>query len=62
MSNIKLLQNFSPEFGFVLLSVYIALFVISWIIGEYFYRKRHKKKHQPLIKIISEQIEELSKG
>jgi Na+/melibiose symporter-like transporter len=61
ISNISLLRHFNPELGILLITVYLALFAISWIIGEYFYRKRHRKKHQPLLKIISEQIEELSK-
>ena len=61
MFNISLLKNFSAEFGILLLTSYIAVLAISWIIGEYFYRKRHREKHRPLLKIISEQIKELSK-
>jgi len=61
ISNISLIRHFSPELGILILAGYVALFVIAWIIGEYFYRKRYRKNHQPLIKLISEQIEELSK-
>ena len=61
LSNISLLKNYSFEFSIFLLSSYLTILVIAWIIGEHFYRKRHKKKHQPIIKILSEQIEELVK-
>ena len=61
MNNIYLLRHYSPEAGILWLTVYLALLVIAWIVGEYFYRKRHKKKHQPLIKFLSEQIEKLRK-
>ena len=39
--------------------VNMAVLVISGIIGEYKYRKRHKKNHEPLIKSITEMINEL---
>ena len=61
MCNISLLKNFSAEFGIILLTSYIVVLAIAWIVGEYFYRKRHREKHGPLLKIISEQITELSK-
>lgn len=61
LSNISLLKNFSAEFGITLLTFYIAILAIAWIIGEHFYRKRHRDKHEPLLKIISEQINELNK-
>lgn len=61
MLNISLLKKFSTEFGLLFLIFYIAILAIAWIIGEHFYRKRHREKHEPLLKIISEQINELNK-
>jgi len=61
LSNISLLKNSSAEFGIILIIFYIAILAIAWIIGEHFYRKRHREKHEPLLKIISEQINELYK-
>ncbi len=61
LSNISLLKNFSAEFGVALITFYIAILAIAWIIGEHFYRRRHREKHEPLLKIISEQINELIK-
>jgi len=43
----------------IYIGVYLIVLFLSWIIGEYFYRKRHKKKHQPLLEMISELKEEL---
>ena len=61
MFNISLLKKFSAEFGITLLTFYLVMLAVAWIIGEHFYRKRHREKHEPLLKIISEQIDELSK-
>ena len=44
----------------VFIFVYLVILLMSWIIGEYLYRKRHKDKHQPLLKMISELKEELN--
>ena len=52
--DLKSTQNIAIYIGVHL----IALF-LSWIIGEYFYRKRHKRKHQPLLKMISKLTKEL---
>lgn len=38
----------------VYLGIYFLVFLVSWIIGERFYRKRHIAKHQPLLMIIEE--------
>lgn len=45
----------------VITLVYLVILFTSWLIGEYFYRKRHREKHLPLIKMISEYINELNK-
>jgi len=59
MGSASLLSTISPEFGIMLVPFYLFLLLISWIIGEHFYRKRHKKKHQSLLKTISELKQEL---
>lgn len=55
--------GFIREFGsgqvLLFIAIYLVLLIISWIGGEHFYRKRHRKKHQPLINSISELINEL---
>ena len=53
------MQEFSIETMLIFIVAYLSLLIISWNIGEHFYRKRHQQKHQPLIKIISEQLKEL---
>ena len=47
--NLKTFQNIALFTGITL-----SIFILSWIIGEYFYRKRHKQMHQPLLKLIDE--------
>jgi len=59
LGNTSLLRIFSPEYGILIITFYLALLLIAWIIGEHFYRKRHKKKHQPILKTISELKQEL---
>ena len=61
MLNINLLKTISAEFGVLFLTVYIAILALAWILGEHFYRKRYREKHEPLIKTISEQVKELRK-
>ena len=46
----------------IFIGVYLFLLLISWAIGEYFYRKRHKEKHQPLLKVISELTQDLEEN
>ena len=53
-------QEFINEDITVFLIVYLCVLSAVWITGEYFYRKRHRKKHQPLIENISAQLKELS--
>ena len=62
MGNTGLLRNFSPEYGIMLITFYLLLLLFAWIIGEYYYRKRHRKKHKPLLEIISDQIRELAES
>jgi hypothetical protein len=59
IGNTGLLREFGTEYILLFIVLYLGLLVFSWIIGEYLYRKRHRKKHQPLIKNISELIKEL---
>ena len=62
IGNASLLRDFSTENTIAFIAVYLVLLTASWIIGEHFYRKRHRKQHQPLLKIISAQIKELSES
>lgn len=41
------------------ITAYVLAFIVSWIIGEYRYRRRHKNHHMHLIKNISELLKEL---
>jgi len=58
-SNTAFIQEVTPEYFIVFLIVYFIILLIFWITGEHFYRKRHEKKHRPLLKEIAAQIEEL---
>jgi len=62
IGNTGLMRDFGFETIFLFILIYLVLFLTSWIVGEYFYRKRHRQKHQPLITIISEQLRELDEG
>ena len=62
LGNTGFIQEFSTGYIIVFISMYLSLLLGSWIIGEYFYRKRHSKKHKPLLEIISEQIKELAES
>lgn len=59
MMNISLWRNLAPENFILALVIYLILLAAAWIIGEYYYRKRHRKKHQPLISSINDLIKEL---
>jgi len=61
LMNVGLWRNFASENFILFLIVYLILLAAAWIIGEHFYRKRHRKKHYPLIKSISELLNELGK-
>lgn len=56
------MQEFGIKTTVIFIVVYLCLIIISWNVGEYFYKKRHRQKHEPLIKIISEQLKELDEG
>jgi len=43
----------------IYIGVNLIILCLSWILGEHFYRKRHKKKHQPLLEMISALKQEL---
>jgi Na+/melibiose symporter-like transporter len=59
LGNAGLMHKFSTEYIIMFIIVYLILLLTSWIIGEHFYRKRHKKKHLPLLSIIAELKNEL---
>jgi cell division protein FtsW (lipid II flippase) len=59
IGNTFIIKDLGSEYFILFIAGYLALLFISWIIGEYFYRKRHRKKHQPLLDIISEFKKEL---
>jgi cell division protein FtsW (lipid II flippase) len=60
IGNTSLMRDFDTEYIILFIAIYLGLLVTFWIIGEKFYHKRHKLKHQPLIKGITELLEELS--
>jgi len=53
------IEEISTEYIIVFLTAYVAVLIAAWIIGERFYRKRHTKKHKPLLDMISNQLKEL---
>jgi hypothetical protein len=53
------IPEISNEYILLFLVSYVGLLLICWIIGEHFYRRRHQKKHRPLLNIISELKSEL---
>jgi Na+/proline symporter len=59
IGNTSLMRDFEPEYIIMFIVVYLVLLVTFWIIGEYYYRKRHRQKHLPLIKFITEHLKEL---
>ena len=44
----------------IFVGIYLAALIVSWISGEYFYRKRHKNKHFPLLQMIEELKQEFA--
>jgi cell division protein FtsW (lipid II flippase) len=62
IGNTGLIRDLGTEPTIAFIVVYLALLATSWIIGEHFYRKRHQKKHLPLLNILSEQIKELGEA
>jgi hypothetical protein len=58
----SLLSDFSTEYAILFIAVYLLLLLISWIIGEYLYRKRHKKRHLPLLNTIAQLRAELDEN
>jgi len=59
MGNAARIHDVNNEYILIFLVSYVMLLLTSWIIGEHFYRKRHQKKHRPLLNIISELKSEL---
>ncbi|MBN2000474.1 hypothetical protein JW935_23185 [candidate division KSB1 bacterium] len=59
ISHTGMWRKFGTENVILFLAGYLIILFISWVLGEYYYRKRHKKLHLPLLKTISEQINEI---
>jgi hypothetical protein len=59
LGNTGIIRQFGIEITVSIIAIYLIILIISWVIGEYFYRQRHTKKHQPLIAEIRAQIKEL---
>lgn len=57
--NRAFVEEIGAEYILGFIVVYLFILLIAWIIGERYYRKRHAKKHQPLLDIISNQLKEL---
>jgi hypothetical protein len=60
IGNTALVRDFGEENLLVVIVVYLILFISAWTIGEHFFRKRHKQKHQPLISNIADLLKELT--
>jgi hypothetical protein len=61
LGNKPLVNTFSTLQLLVFIGCIFAIISISWCLSEHFFRKRHKKKHQPLLEIINQLKEELEK-
>ena len=59
VGNRSLFQGLNSTQIVIFIGVILILLSLSGIIGEYLYRKRHKNKHLPLLRIISELKKEL---
>jgi uncharacterized membrane protein len=62
VGNTGLIRTFSQEYILLFIAVYLIILLASWVIGEYFYRERHRRKHRPLLKTIVDLKEELSEN
>jgi hypothetical protein len=60
IGNTSIMREFGTGLIFLILAIYLILFILAWTIGEYFFRKRHKQKHQPLIENITDLLKELA--
>jgi hypothetical protein len=58
LGNRHLIRTLSGYKIFLFLAVYFGIFLVSWFLGERSFRKRHLKKHRPLIEIIEQLKEE----
>jgi glucan phosphoethanolaminetransferase (alkaline phosphatase superfamily) len=60
IGNTSLVHDLKTTLNLIIyISANIAALIISWFVAENLYKKRHKKKHIPLIKSISELIADL---
>jgi hypothetical protein len=60
IGNTSIMREFGTGLIFLIIAIYLILFILAWTIGEYFFRKRHKQKHQPLIENITDLLQELA--
>jgi cell division protein FtsW (lipid II flippase) len=60
IGNTAMMRDFGPGYILLFIAIYLILFISAWTIGEHFFRKRHEKKHQPLIKNIVDLLNELA--
>lgn len=59
VGNKGFVEEIGSEYIVIFIVAYLVILVTAWIIGERYYRKRHTKKHKPLLDIISNQLKEL---
>jgi cell division protein FtsW (lipid II flippase) len=59
LGNTAMIKDFGLNYLLLFIIIYLLLFISAWTIGEYFFRKRHKQKHRPLIKSINEIVQEI---
>ncbi len=59
VGNKGFVKAIGPEYIIIFIVVYLVILITAWVIGEGFYRRRHIKKHKPLLDIISNQLKEL---
>jgi hypothetical protein len=50
---------FSHGQFFLYMFIIVLVFTIAWFVGEYFYRRRFNRQHEPLIQILSDIKEDL---
>jgi predicted permease len=61
LGNESLIKNFSILQVILFLVCIFTIMFISWLFGEHFFRERHIKKHQPLLKVINELKDDLKR-
>ena len=59
IGNKGFIEEIGKEYIILFIAIYLGVLLTAWLIGERLYRKRHEKKHKPLLDIISNQLKEL---